>query len=75
MKVFYQRREDHTVVACPAGDTPSAEHPAEWLNGDGSPKVFPVRFVEGQAEVLDSLGRYLIDRGVARKTGLHWMRH
>ena len=72
MKVFYQRREDHTVVACPAGDSPPAEHPVEWLNPDGSPAVFTVRFVNGEAQVPDSVGKYLVDRGVAKKTGLHF---
>jgi len=50
-----------------------AEAPSEWMDeidGELKPRQIPVIFRHGQAEVEDSVGRYMISRGLAQKTRL-----
>ena len=49
---------------------PGADHPiSDWI-ADGKPRLFPVAFILGRADVPDNLGRYLIDQGYARSSPL-----
>lgn len=73
MKIFLPaaRVGAHTMYVAPAAEDPSAGVPEWWTvkdNGDRVPLSMPVRFVNGMAEVPDNLGRFLINRGHARKT-------
>ena len=72
----------HTLIICPAVDvrqdfivedgkktTKRADPPAEWVDevdGHPTPRQIPILFRFGQAEVEDSIGRYLLARGLAR---------
>lgn len=60
--------------------TPGRDHPetSDWMktNTDSEgksfnePIMFTVKFENGVAEVPDNLGRYMIDKGLARKSRL-----
>jgi hypothetical protein len=59
----------YVVTIAPAADTKfvSGEMPKDWTNADGSPKQIEIVFSFGAAEVSDSDGRYMVDRGIAHK--------
>lgn len=62
MKVYHHGgRLKHTTFAQPGGEFPVSD----FMNEDGSPKLFTIEFLGGVAEVPDNLGRYLIDKGIA----------
>lgn len=42
----------------------------EWDNPDGTPRMIEVHFANGEAEVPDELGNYLVDKGLAKRPGL-----
>ena len=66
-----KKKGTHTLYVCPAGDPDrKGECPSEWVNDRNEPVNFPVEFRNGRAEVPDNLGRYMIERGLARKTKL-----
>lgn len=56
----------HTVFVQPGREFPVAE----WLDEDGKPRLFPVQFLSGRAEVPDNLGQYMIDQGQAQRSPL-----
>lgn len=56
----------HVIFVAPARDDPTS-NVAEWQDHDGNPVTIRVQFYEGKAEVADPLGRYLIDKGLAKK--------
>ncbi len=60
----------HKMSVAPAGDRAfvKGEVPADWVNDENRPLNLEVDFVHGVAEVSDELGRYLIARGLARKS-------
>lgn len=63
----------HIMHVCPAADAEGregAEAPSEWVSDNNEPLPFAVEFSYGKAEVPDHLGRYLVRRGLARKSGL-----
>ena len=77
MKVFlhhvgHKRPVRHTLHIAPAADRAGikGEVPTEWVNDKNEPVTFIVEFNHGVAEVSDSIGKYLIDRGMAKKTKL-----
>jgi hypothetical protein len=57
----------HTIYVAPAKEDPSATV-SDWVDRDGNPITFPVIFRGGKAEVSDSLGRFLIDKKLAKKS-------
>ena len=76
MRVYFNsdKRGSHTVHVRPAADFDflKGQPPAsDWLESDGrTPAQFAIAFVDGVAEVSDSVGRYLISAGHARATRL-----
>lgn len=44
--------------------------PAEWFDDEGQPREMVVFFENGQAEVADPIGKYMVAHGYARKTKL-----
>lgn len=58
-----------TLHIAPAADI-QGEAPAGWLHDDGTPCNIGVTFQYGEAVVTSEVGRYLIARGLARKTKL-----
>ncbi len=68
MKVYRPgSRGRHTLMVAPG-----AHHPiSEFIEGKGrdrKPKQFNVVFVDGVAEVSENLGRYLIDKDLAKRS-------
>lgn len=48
---------------------PGAEYPvAHFLDAEGKPIMFSVKFIEGRAEVSNEVGQYLIDKGIAKSS-------
>lgn len=48
---------------------PGSEFPvAHFMDESGKPKLFTVTFTEGAAEVDDTLGQYMLDKGIARRS-------
>lgn len=74
MKVYYKGndRADHTAIICPAADPRgiAAGIASEWVGDGGSPLQIPVHFRGGEASVPDSVGKYLIAVGIAKRTRL-----
>lgn len=64
---------EHTLLCAPAGHHPKEfESDAWWdMSGDKKkPMEFQVKFLFGQAEVDDTLGKYLVATGQAQKSRL-----
>jgi hypothetical protein len=59
----------HFMMATPAADI-QGEVPASWVDTLNRPKEFQLQFVHGRAEVDDELGKYLIKKGYAHKSGV-----
>jgi hypothetical protein len=62
-----ERSSKYVVHVAPAGDVEflkTGDLPASWSNPDGTPRRFEVNFVFGVAEVEDSLGKYMVARGL-----------
>jgi len=58
----------HVAPAAHVGE--NAACPREWFDDDASPRNFSVIFRNGEAEVDDQIGRYLLAYKLARKTRL-----
>jgi len=75
MRVYYHgERRNHTVYVAPAADPRfnDGQIASDWISESGDPITFEVCFVDGAAKVPDSLGRYLIKTGQAKRTRL-WL--
>lgn len=59
-------RRNHLIFATPGLESDTSD----FLLPNGEPIHFTVRFVDGIADVIAPLGKYLIDKGVAQKTAL-----
>jgi len=73
MRVYYPgQRRNHTMYVAPAADPRFTDGAiaSDWLHDDGSPITFEVCFRDGQAVVSDSVGRYLVATGQAKRTNL-----
>lgn len=73
MRVYYQgARRNHTLYVAPAADPrfTGGDIASDWLNESGEPITFEVCFQNGAATVPDSLGRYLVKTGQAKRTNL-----
>lgn len=57
----------HTVYLRPAAHVKGG-FPAEWLNPDGSKRMFRIEFKNGRADVPDNIGQFMIDTGLARSS-------
>ena len=65
MKVYYEGRDDgHRMFVQPG--THHADV-SEWMQ-EGKPILMEVKFNNGVAEVPENLGKYLIDKGLVRKS-------
>ncbi|MDR3473347.1 MAG: hypothetical protein P4M09_16935 [Devosia sp.] len=74
MKVYLpgtgaKNSRSHMLSVAPAADT-RGEVPVDWVTADNEPVQFRIEFAYGAAEVDDRLGKYLIERGICRKTAL-----
>ena len=69
MKIYLPKYRDglHTVSVAPAAIDATARVP-EWQDEEGNPTSQTVTFRYGTAEVPDSLGRFLVAHGFAKKT-------
>jgi hypothetical protein len=67
-----QRFGEHTVFVAPGNDPVGISGGVcdEWLEPGGKPRTIAVQFNHGLATVPDNLGRYLVARGLARRTRL-----
>jgi len=61
------------MSVAPAATVRNQEVPEHWVQQEGDkivPVQFNIEFKYGEAEVEDTLARYLIDQGLAKKTNL-----
>lgn len=65
MKVYYHGARNHTLYVQPGNTDPNN---TDWFHENGKPKLIPVKFKNGEAVVPDSLGRFLVDKGLARSS-------
>lgn len=66
-----KKKATHTMYLCPGADPElKGEKPSEWFNDRNEAMSFTVEFRHGKADVQDSIGRYMIERGLAKKTRL-----
>jgi hypothetical protein len=67
-----KKKATHTMYLCPGADPElKGEKPSEWFNDKNEAINFTVEFKAGRAEVSpDSVGKYLLERGLAKKTKL-----
>lgn len=43
---------------------------SEFMGEDGKPRIFRIEFINGETEVSDHMGRFLIDQGIAARSPL-----
>jgi len=55
----------HTILVTPGKDHPEN---SEWHDDKGRALMMPVKFIDGVANVDSQLGKYLIDKGLAKKS-------
>jgi len=66
MKVFYHgRSNNHRLYVTPAEHYP---HVSAWREEDGRPKQFEVHFTNGETDVDDNLGAYMVEKNIASAT-------
>lgn len=68
-----ERHPKYVVTIAPAGDVEfvsSEDCKPEWKNAKGDPLQIEVVFDRGVAEVNDSIGKYMVARGIAMKSRL-----
>lgn len=75
MKVYAagerQQVGSQTLHICPAAHVgEKAACPLTWFGEDGEPANFNVTFINGEAEVEDTIGKYLLAYKLARKSRL-----
>ena len=69
MKIFHpvQGHGVRTIAVAPAAVDPTARVEG-WLDAEGTPVTFNIRFIYGVAEVADEMGRFMVDKKLARKS-------
>jgi hypothetical protein len=75
MKVYLhseraEQSDEYPVRVSPAADREfvskeCVEANKDWEHADGTPRQYEIKFCKGYAEVEDSVGKYLIARGIA----------
>lgn len=74
MRLFYAGNPNATisVTVAPAADPDGVKGgiAADWVDENGEPRNITTYFKPGGVEVPDDLGRYLLAKKLARKTGL-----
>jgi hypothetical protein len=79
MMIYYHGSDDkppvarHTIIVCPAGHRPhDCTGPDWWDNTGEKPKAreYTIEFRDGEAEVPDPLGNYMLEAGLAEKSRL-----
>lgn len=67
MKLYLKTgRRNHLMFCTPGLESDTSD----FLLPDGTARQFTVRFVDGVAEVISPLGKWMIDKGLAQKTAL-----
>lgn len=62
---FHGTSQSHRIFVTPGTDYPEA---SAWREDDGRFKQFEIHFINGEAEVDDNLGQYLIEKEQASAT-------
>jgi hypothetical protein len=78
MKIFISGEKPRAQASfimsvAPAATVQNEEVPAHWVHQEGDkivPVQFMIEFIYGEAEVEDSVARYLIEQGLAKKSNL-----
>lgn len=75
MKVYVMglkaaRQATYTVSIAPAATIRNGEIPQHWFDEKGAPLQMNIEFTNGEAEVEDGIGEYLIKQGLARRSRL-----
>lgn len=76
MKVYHlgekaRRQKVFIMSVAPAADMRNQEVPSDWVDGDNKPVQFNLEFNYGEAEVEDSIAKYLVDKNLCVRTRLH----
>jgi hypothetical protein len=68
MKVYVtQASSNHTIHVQPGHEFKDV---SDWVDAQGHPILLSVKFNNGVADVESNLGKYLIDKGLAKKSRL-----
>lgn len=75
MKVYLEGekpRAQASFIMCvaPAAVAHNQEVPADWVDDKNNPVQFNIEFNYGEAEVDDSIGRWLVEQQLVKKTKL-----
>lgn len=76
MKVYHagtkvRRQKSFMMSVAPAADLGrNQEAQSDWVDRENNPVQFNIEFTYGEAEVDDSIGKYLIDKGYCLRTRL-----
>jgi hypothetical protein len=72
MFVYLPGHKSHSIFVTPAADERGQplDGVSQFKTPNGEPIQYNVRFVDGRAEVDATLGRWLVERGHARRTRL-----
>jgi hypothetical protein len=65
MQVYNDYRGNHKVMIQPGVHDATV---SEWMSSEGKPLLLEVQFINGLAEVSDPVGKYMVDKGLARAT-------
>jgi hypothetical protein len=63
-------RQASFIMSIAPAATTSGEVPSNWVDDKNNPVQFNIEFIRGEAEVEDSIGRYLLENELARKSRL-----
>jgi len=74
MKVYLagekaRRQPSFIMSVAPAATVQNDEMPHHWFD-NGKPVQFNLEFIYGEAEVEDSIARYLLQEGLVKRTAL-----
>ena len=66
MRVFHESPNMLVIVQ------PGTEHPetTEFVDAEGTPILFSVQFKNGVARVIDPLGRFMLNKGLAKRSAI-----
>jgi hypothetical protein len=66
MRVYHESHLPlHTLIVCPGAEFKNV---SDWKDAAGKPATFTVEFKYGVADVTDQLGKYLLDKGLAKRS-------
>ncbi len=75
MKVYLtgekaRRQASFVMSVAPAATVHNQEVPAHWVDDKNNPAQFNIEFIYGEAEVEDSIAKYLLEQGLVKRTAL-----